>query len=98
VRLTGSERDVILDEARGCFGPGTRVILFGSRADDSRRGGDIDLLVEGTWNQHEAFERKIRFLVGVKSRLGDQRIDVIVASPDDRRAIVDEAVRGGVAL
>lgn len=46
MRLSRIERDVIVREARESFGPDARVKLFGSRTDDSRRGGDIDLLVQ----------------------------------------------------
>lgn len=89
---------MIVGQAERCFGSGARVVLFGSRADHSRRGGDIDLLVELPMEEKDAFERKIRFLVGVKSRLGDQRIDVVLASPGDQRTIVAEASRNGVPL
>jgi hypothetical protein len=98
MRLTSMERDTIVTEAKRCFGQTTRVMLFGSRTDDSRRGGDIDLLVQGAWQGQEALERKIRFLVEVKARLGDQRIDVIMAAPGDGRPIVEEATREGVML
>lgn len=96
--MSDTEREVIAAEAKRCFGSNARVTLFGSRVDDNRRGGDIDLLVQGPWQRGEAFTRKLRFLVGVKSRLGDQRIDVLVAQPGDRRAIVAEAARQGVPV
>ncbi len=98
MRLTNTERDTIVSQAKQCFGPATRIMLFGSRTDDSRRGGDIDLLVQGQWEGREALQCKIRFLVEVKARLGDQRIDVVMAVPGDRRPIVEEATREGVAL
>ena len=46
MRLSPAERRAIDTAAREAFPPGTRVMLFGSRTDDARRGGDIDLLIE----------------------------------------------------
>ena len=46
MRLTPREREAIAAAARQTLQPGTRVSLFGSRVDDSARGGDIDLLLE----------------------------------------------------
>ena len=46
MRLQPKEVDAITQAAREAFTPGTVVLLFGSRVDDSQRGGDIDLLVE----------------------------------------------------
>lgn len=45
MRLTSNEVEIILHSAREIYGEGVRVYLFGSRTDDARRGGDIDLLV-----------------------------------------------------
>ena len=98
MRLTEFERRSVVDGAACCFGPDARVTLFGSRIDEARRGGDIDLLVQGAWDPEDAFQRKIRFLVDLKSRIGDRRIDVVLARPGDRRPIVGEARRTGVVL
>lgn len=46
MRITSEQRHAVLDEIRHRFGSGARVWLFGSRADDTRRGGDVDLYVE----------------------------------------------------
>lgn len=48
MRLSEHERNVIRKAAAEVFGPDVRVMLFGSRVDDSRRGGDIDLFVEAS--------------------------------------------------
>lgn len=46
MRLTPYARSVIRRTTAEVFGPRARVLLCGSRVDDSLRGGDIDLLVD----------------------------------------------------
>ena len=46
MRLTVDEHGLIREGTRQEIGPDRTVRLFGSRLDDSRRGGDIDWLVE----------------------------------------------------
>ena len=46
MRLTPRAREIIRDTTREVFGEAARSRLFGSRVDDSQRGGDIDLLIE----------------------------------------------------
>jgi len=83
MRITETERRVLCDAAREAFGAESTVFLFGSRMDDSRRGGDIDLLVETGKTGHAAiFEAQLRFLAKVKLALGEQKIDVLVDYPD----------------
>lgn len=49
------------------------VYLFGSRVDDTKKGGDIDLyLVLSSHNN--LFEKKLKFLSRVKRELGEQKI------------------------
>jgi len=48
------------------FGSGAHLFLFGSRVDDQRRGGDIDLYISSTALPLEAqLESKLKFLVKV---------------------------------
>lgn len=55
--------------------PNAKVFLFGSRVDDQKRGGDIDLLVE---SKIIGFSQKIDILVAIKSSIGEQKIDLLL--------------------
>jgi predicted nucleotidyltransferase len=46
MRLTLAQIDTIQSTLHAVLGEGAVVSLFGSRLDDSRRGGDVDLLIE----------------------------------------------------
>jgi hypothetical protein len=86
MRLTAAQRQVIREAGLRHFG--TVPCLFGSRLDDSKRGGDIDLFIPGDWSADEAVPRRMRFCAELRQRLGDQKIDVVVgdhsASPIQR--------------
>jgi uncharacterized protein len=46
MRLTREQISAILDVTTGIGGWDAEVLLFGSRLDDSARGGDVDLMIE----------------------------------------------------
>jgi predicted nucleotidyltransferase len=46
MRLTAIQRDAIRNAILDEIGDDVRILVFGSRTDDRRRGGDIDLLIE----------------------------------------------------
>ncbi len=102
MRLSPSERQAIETAARETFPPGTRVVLFGSRLDDARRGGDIDLLVEPAQPLHpdEVVARGNRFVGRLYGLMDEQRIDVLVVPQgvEDLRPVVQVARRDGVEL
>ena len=52
------------------------MFLFGSRLDDKKKGGDIDLLIR-TENEKKGVLARIRMLSRLKLDLGDQKIDII---------------------
>ncbi len=47
MRLTPHQVDIFKQLAAEHFGPQTKLYLFGSRTDDQKAGGDIDLYVSG---------------------------------------------------
>ena len=72
------------------------IYLFGSRVDDTQKGGDIDLYIDAQ-NIQNRLEKKLKFLALLKQRIGDQKIDLII-SKDKTRTIEQEAMRYGVKL
>lgn len=58
------------------FDASAKVHLFGSRTDDSKKGGDIDLLI---FSNNLGLDEKLKIKVTLKELLGDQKIDVIIA-------------------
>lgn len=95
MRLTHGEIDTIVRIAREIYGWGVEVFLFGSRTDDSKRGGDIDLLVRNAGKKKGILER-VRMVAKLKLALGDRKIDVIGDYEDN--AVVREALLHGIRL
>lgn len=48
MRLTEHQIDIIRTTTAAVAGHGARAWLYGSRLDDARRGGDVDLLIQST--------------------------------------------------
>lgn len=80
MRLSEREVQIIKEAVSRWFGPGSRVYLFGSRVDDQRRGGDIDLFVKTDLSPQDANRAKLQAITDIQLALGDQKIDM-VASP-----------------
>lgn len=101
MRLTDQQVHTIRSAADEAFGPGVELRLFGSRVDDSQRGGDIDLYVAtGETGLERLLDAEIAFLAKLKTQLGDQRIDLVVDYPARRTRppILDIAKTTGVPL
>lgn len=98
--LSAAERQAVQSACRETLPAGTRVLLFGSRVDDSRRGGDIDLLVElpGPLSADDTVERRTRFTARLYRLLEERRIDVVVTQQGcpDERAVVAAARQQGI--
>lgn len=102
MRLSAADRQAIETAAREVFPHGMRLVLFGSRVDDQRLGGDIDLLVEapGALTADEQIAQRDRFVGRLYRLIDEQRIDVLMAHAghDDDRAVVRAARDHGLEL
>jgi predicted nucleotidyltransferase len=95
MRLTAFEVNAIKQSAQEVFGSNVQVFLFGSRVDDAKKGGDIDLYIHAQTGSD--FKHKIKFLVSLEQKIGEQKIDVILAV-DKNRPIEQQAMSTGVLL
>lgn len=96
MRLTEKEHLTIKQYVSNIFGDTSRVFLFGSRVDDLKKGGDIDLFIEPS-QINDMFDQKIKLLTQLQAAIGDQKIDIIIAI-DPTRSIEQEARRTGILL
>lgn len=95
MRLTPEQAQTIRQRIRSCMGPHARIWLFGSRVDDRRRGGDVDLYVE----PESAPSLELRLLC--KSALADAldlNVDLVVQQPGRDLPIYRIAKQSGVPL
>lgn len=80
MRLKKQEIEAIKNVTKAIFGDNATIRLFGSRTDDSQKGGDIDLFIfcNRMISRSEQYQLKIKFLVQLKKIIGDQKIDVLI--------------------
>jgi predicted nucleotidyltransferase len=77
MRLTLNQINAINSIAKKYFGQDVQVLLFGSRVDTDKKGGDIDLFIKNRDQSLLTLETKVYFLAELKSMIGDQKIDVV---------------------
>lgn len=100
MRLTTAQQATLKSTVIRFFGNGASVTVFGSRTDDARRGGDIDIMVQPSTavSAADLFTLKIKALAALQKELGERKIDLIVRYPGDCRTIVTQALQTGVKL
>jgi predicted nucleotidyltransferase len=95
MRISENEKKSILNAVHA-LDPNAHVILFGSRADDNTRGGDIDLLVI---SDRIGFREEMKIRPVIMDQIGWQKIDLIVHKRNQAtRPIVAIALETGVPL
>jgi uncharacterized protein len=100
MRLKQSEIDAIKEVTKAVFGENAIIRLFGSRTNDSLKGGDIDLLIhcDRTISRSEQYQLKIKFLVQLKKRIGDQKIDVLIDGGQLHKSFIQHVINEGIQL
>ncbi len=95
MRLNLKEIQSIIRIAKEVYGEDVSVYLFGSRIDDTKRGGDVDLLIR-TESPKKGVLDRIRMKARLKQILGDRKIDIIGDYEDS--VVAREALMTGIRL
>jgi hypothetical protein len=84
MRLSLSERTNICAIVKSFCAETASLYLYGSRTDDTARGGDIDLvLLVSSEREQKAIDSQIYYLLSaIKQAIGDQHIDFSVCTKE----------------
>jgi len=75
MRITSKQLEAIKHTIHN-LDPQALIYLFGSRVDDNKKGGDIDLLV---LSQQLDFRKQRKIKIKLYELIGEQKIDLIIA-------------------
>ena len=79
MRLTQQQLATIRAVLRRHFGSNSQIRLFGSRTDDTAKGGDIDLYIEpDIQSPDQIADARLNALAELHMALGEQKIDLLV--------------------
>lgn len=99
MRLDTATQHIIKTEIANLLGTGITVRLFGSRADDEQRGGDIDLLIESPVPLENRVEIECRLAARLYIKLGGRKVDVLIKdSVTPLKPVYQQAMLHGVIL
>ena len=97
MRIKSEHIGAIKNIAEIYFGNNAKVYLFGSRTNDKKKGGDIDIYIE-TEIKENVFEKKIKMLGELHKALGEQKIDIVINNFSSDKYIFKVAREEGVLL
>jgi len=94
MRLNSTELGAIRSTL-GALDPHGRIYLFGSRADDNRRGGDIDVFLDAT----HAIDLKAALTTQYRlSSACDAKVDLLIKTPEQAEQPIHQIARSGIRL
>ncbi len=95
MRISEPLKRTLLQACKSSFGD-VEVILFGSRVDDRKRGGDFDLAIKGEFTKETFRAKKRGFLKYLLKRDLDLPIDLVQYNVAN--ALLKEEIDKGVSL
>jgi len=95
MRITENEKNAIINAVKK-VDPDAQVWLFGSRADDRKKGGDIDIAIFSEKIDKDVMQ-KIQVRRFICDRIGEQKIDIVTTN-SGKEAIFRLAVTEGIQL
>jgi predicted nucleotidyltransferase len=95
MRLNEQQLEIIRSGVSRHLGEYNGLWLFGSRVDDQRRGGDVDLYVETP--TRKPLKQALRCKIELEEKL-DLHVDLVINSDNDDKPIFNIAKETGVRL
>jgi predicted nucleotidyltransferase len=96
MRISEYERETIV-RAVESVDRDASVWLFGSRADDKKKGGDIDIAVLSD-KIHDNTTEELKIKRFICDNIGEQQIDIVSSGPDKQNTFFRLAVKEGIKL
>jgi len=93
MRISEKEKLAIISAVKK-FDGDAKIWLFGSRADDKQKGGDIDIAALST---NISRKDKHEIIYNIQKQIGEQKIDFLV-SADGKKPIFRMATESGVRI
>ena len=82
MRLTDEQMEAIRQSARQIGGELAHVRVFGSRLDDSARGGDLDLMLELPESVDNPALMAAQLAARASRALHGRKVDVLISAPN----------------
>jgi predicted nucleotidyltransferase len=95
VRISREQIDFLKKEIISAL-PDAVVYLFGSRTDDSKKGGDIDIMILS--NRKIRWKEKAKIKWQYFEKFGEQKLDIVSASFNESNPFKELALHEGVRL
>ncbi len=83
MRISEREKNAIVTVFNKFKDRDSSLFLFGSKIDENKKGGDIDLLVVFEKSEDIVKFDRLSFLVELKKQIGERKIDLTMASQAD---------------
>jgi len=93
VRLSEKEVKIIRNTVDELLGNAATIRIFGSRALENEKGGDIDILIETTQTLPDRIKSACRLVSELQMQLGDQKIDIIIIDSATREQPIHQIAR-----
>ncbi|MDO8803545.1 MAG: nucleotidyltransferase domain-containing protein [Elusimicrobiota bacterium] len=95
MRISGEQRELLTKNILALL-PNAAIYLFGSRADDNKKGGDVDIMViadrELAWKEKSLIKNKYF------EKFGEQKLDIVSFSFNETDPFKQIAINEGVKL
>ena len=92
MRLNTEQIKVLIRETHRNFGENAKIWLFGSRVNDTKKGGDIDLYIE-TDKESGVIAAKLAMLMSISEIFGEQKIDILIRSRHLKASAIQETAK-----